>query len=59
MSVQNYQCRKCVARFNSEDTDCSGDGEEVKCPRCGSMEIDILSSEILDAVCKMPSYESG
>ena len=59
MSVQNYQCRKCVAMFQARGLDCAGNESQIKCPECGSMEVDMISNDIMDAIRRMVGFGGG
>ena len=44
MSAQEYGCNYCRITFTKPETDKQKDNEDIKCPRCGSGNVEKLDS---------------
>jgi len=56
MPVQDYQCHKCIAYFQEYVPNCPENKSQIKCPQCGSTEVDVISPNIMDAGRSMPGF---
>ena len=45
MTEQEFQCRQCHTTFEGSQQSCSLSGDEVKCPKCGSTDIEGLNAQ--------------
>ena len=46
MPAQGYGCSYCKITFRKPDSDNPKDKENVKCPRCGSSDIEKFDSHV-------------
>jgi putative FmdB family regulatory protein len=44
MEMQEYECNQCKAKFAKHENCCSETNPEVKCPECGSTDVEKSSS---------------
>lgn len=45
MTEQEFQCHQCHTTFEGAGSSCSQGGDEVKCPNCGSTNVEVSTTQ--------------